>query len=263
MIDIEQISPTAHRIVVMEEFHQADAEQLVDFAKKRNAAGGGGNLLFDATAVAGFTFSAVTVELAHIPTLVKWIYGLDRIAIVSDEEWIRTGSRIESALLPGVSYAVYDKDEAEAARAWIMEETEGPHTGAFHELDIGKPGIAAFELTGRLDRAESERGVAMVRARLEDPDCSKLLIVIRSWHGFDLDAMFSSEVVRGKLDLIGKLDRYAIVGGPDWIHGMVGPINLLLKPDIRAFDLDEQDEALAWLEETAAAKQDRPAMLSD
>ncbi len=263
MIDIEKISDKAHRIVVMEEFHQADAEKLVDFAKERNAAGGGGNLLVDVTSVAGFTLSAVTVELAHIPSLVKWIYGLDRIAIISDEEWIRTGSRLESALLPGVTYEVYDDDEADAARAWIMEEAEGPHTGAFHELDIGKPGIAAFELTGRLDRAESERGVAMVRARLEDPDCSKLMIVISNWHGFDVDAMFSSQVIGGKLDLIGKLDRYAIVGGPGWIHGMVGPIGMLLKPDIRAFDLDDKDEAIEWLEEPAAAAEDRSAILSE
>ncbi len=263
MIDIEQISDKAHRIVVMEEFHQTDAEKLVDFAKQRNAAGGGGNLLFDVTAVAGFTLSAVTIELAHIPSLVKWIYGADRIAIISDEEWIRTGSRLESALLPGVTYEVYDEDEAEAARAWIMEEAEGPHTGAFHELDLGKSDIAAFELTGRLDREESERGVAMVRARLEDPDCSKLMIVISHWHGFDVDAIFSSQVIAGKLDLISKLDRYAIVGGPGWIHGMVGPIGMLLKPDIRAFDLDERDEAIEWLEESVAAAENRSAMLSE
>nr|MDJ0644261.1 STAS/SEC14 domain-containing protein [Erythrobacter sp.] len=247
MIDIEQISENAHRLVVMEEFRQADAERLVEFAKERNAAGGGGNLLADATALTGFSFSAVTVELGHVPSLMKWVYGLDRIAIISDEEWIRTASRLESALLPGVTYEVYDEDEADAARAWILEEQEAPHTGAFHELDLGGSGIAAFEITGRLDREESERGVAMVRARLEDPECSKLMIVITGWHGFDVDAMFSSDVMRGKLDLIGKLDRYAIVGGPDWIRAMVGPIGMLLKPDIRAFDLDERDEALEWL----------------
>lgn len=249
MIDIEHISDSAHRIVVMEEFRQADAQKIVAFAKERNAADGGGNLLVDITAAAGFTLSAVTVELAHVPSLMKWIYGLDRIAIISDEDWIRTASRIESALLPGVTYEVYDEDEADAALAWIREEEGAPHTGAFRELDLDKPGIAAFELAGRLDRAESERGVAMVRARLEDPDCSRLMIVIKNWHGFDIDAIFSSQVMGGKFDLIGKLDRYAIVGGPDWIGSMAGAVGMLFKPEIRAFDLGEQDEALDWLEE--------------
>ncbi|MEL7446362.1 MAG: STAS/SEC14 domain-containing protein, partial [Pseudomonadota bacterium] len=217
MINIKQLSDTAHRMTVMAEFRQDDAQKIVDFAKEQLEEGGGGNLLIDLTSMAGFSLSAVTVELAHIPSLMKWVYGLDRIALISDEEWIRTAARLESALLPGVVYEVYDEDESDAARAWVLEDADSPHTGAFHEIDTGRPSIAAFELTGRLDREESERGIAMVRARLEDPGCSRLMIVIRRWHGFDIDTMFSSEVMRGKLDLIGKLDRYAIVGGPGWI----------------------------------------------
>ena len=122
MIDIEQLSETAHRLVVMADFQQADAERLVAFAKERNQAGGGGNLLIDVTAITGFSFAAVAVELTHVPSLFKWIYGLDRIAIVSDDEWVRTGSRLESALLPGLVYEVYDEDEEDAARAWVLGE---------------------------------------------------------------------------------------------------------------------------------------------
>ncbi len=248
MIDIETISPNAHRIVVMEEFRQADAQKITDFAKDQLAAGATGNLLIDLTAMSGFSFSAVTVELAHLPSILRYAYRLGRIAIISDEDWIRSAARLESALMPGLVYEVYDEDEADAARAWVLEQEEAPHTGAFRELDLGKPGIAVFELTGRLDREESERGIAMVRARLEALDCSKLMIIIRNWHGFDIDAMLSSQVMSGKLELIGKLDRYAIVGGPDWIGGMATAIGKLLNPEIRTFDLDEQDEALEWLE---------------
>ncbi|MEM9500214.1 MAG: STAS/SEC14 domain-containing protein [Pseudomonadota bacterium] len=249
MIDIEQISPNAHRMVVMAEFRQDDAQRIVDFAKEQLEAGSGGNLLIDLTAMAGFSLSAVTVELAHLPSVLRYAYRLDRIAIISDKEWVRSAARFESALMPGLTYEVYDEDEADAARAWVLEENEAPHTGAVRELDIGKPEIAAFELNGRLDREESERGVAMVRARLEEPDCSRLMIVIRGWHGFDVDAMFSSQVMGGKLDLIGKLDRYAIVGGPDWIGGMASVIGAVLKPEIRAFDLDDLDKAMGWLTE--------------
>lgn len=248
MIDIEQISDKAHRIVVMEAFHQADAEQLVKFAKSRKDAGGGGNLLVDLTAMATFTFSAVTVELAHVPSLMEWVYGLDRIAIISDDDWVRSAARLESALLPGVIYQVYDEDEGDAARDWVLEQASAPRTGAIREIDIGRPNIAAYELSGRLDRAEAERCIASVRARLEDPACSRLMIVITNWHGFDPNVLLSSEVIAGKLDLIGKLDRYAIVGGPDWIGNMARVIGTALKPEIRAFDLDEQDQAAVWLE---------------
>ncbi len=257
MIEVEQIAPDAHRIVAMAEFRQDDAQRIVDFAKEQLDSGGGGSLLIDLTSMAGFSFSAITVELAHLPSVLRYAYKLDRIAIISDEDWIRSAARVESALMPGLTYEVYDEDEADTARAWVLGEEDSPHKGAIRELDIGKPEIAVFELNGRLDRDESERGVAMVRARLEAPDCSRLMLIIKGWHGFDVDTMFSSQVMGGKLDLIGKLDRYAIVGGPDWIGGMASVIGALLKPEIRSFDLDEQVEALDWLKgERATSSRD-------
>ncbi|MEO0590331.1 MAG: STAS/SEC14 domain-containing protein [Pseudomonadota bacterium] len=247
MLEIEQLSPKAHRIVAMVEFREEDAHKLVAFAKEQVAAGGGGHVLIDMTALAGFSWSAVTIELAHMGALLKWVYGLDRIAIISDEDWIRTGARLESALLPGVVYEVYDDDEADAALAWVTEEQDNPHTGAFHELDLGNPAIAAFQLAGRLDSAESERGIAMVEARLKDPECSKLMMVIKSWHGFDAELLFDFGLMRSKMHLIDDIDRYAIVGGPSWIGGTAQLMGKLIKPDIRAFDDEEQSEAAAWL----------------
>ncbi|EAQ28589.1 hypothetical protein NAP1_13358 [Erythrobacter sp. NAP1] len=252
MLDIERLAPHAHRIVVMAQFQQDDVKTLLDFVKDQNAsAEKGGHLLIDVTAMAGFSLASVVEELGHMGTFMKYIYGLDRIAIVSDEEWIRTAARLESALLPGVVYEVYDEDEADAARAWIMEEADEPHKGAFHPLYIDAPGIAAFELTGRLDREESERGVALVRASLEDPECSNLMIVIKRWHGFDPDAAISREVMAGKLELMKKIERYAIVGGPAWIRNLASTFSVLVKPEIKSFELDDQDDAIAWLREEA------------
>lgn len=248
MIEIERLSGNAHRMVVIAQFDQSDAEKLVAFARERLDAGGGGNLLIDVTSVSDFTFSAVAIEMAHVPTLVKFIYSLGRIAVISDDAWVRTGARLESALLPGVAYAVYDDDEADAARAWVLGESEGAHTGAVSEIDVGKPGILAFELSGRLDREESERAIALVRKRLDETGSSRFMLVIRNWHGFDLDRLASREVFSGKLEVARKLERYAIVGAPKWVGKYAELTGLFVDGDIKAFDLDRQDEALAWLE---------------
>lgn len=249
MINFEKLSAKAHRIVVIAEFHQSDAQQVVEFAKAQNEAGGGGNLLVDVTSMADFTLSSIIEELVHIPTLLKSLYGFERIAIVSDEKWIRTAARLESALLPGVTYQVYDDDEADAALAWVLEESEEPHSQAFHAIETERQGIAAYVLSGRLDREQSEHGISMVRAALEDPDCSRLMIVIRNWHGFDAETVLSREVVSGKLELMKKLDRYAIVGGPGWIADLVGMVDGALTPHIRAFKAEEETKALDWLSE--------------
>lgn len=130
MIDIERLSPTAHRIVIYGEVTRDDLAAFIDFVKAQDAAEEGGNVLFDFTAMASMPpLSAITLELANIVPLMRWVWRLDRIAVVSDEAWMRAASRIESALLPGVTYAVYDAEESEAARAWVLgegnEEGEG------------------------------------------------------------------------------------------------------------------------------------------
>jgi hypothetical protein len=257
MLNIEELSPRAHRITVMGPFHYEDAERIIAFAKERLEArqggkGGGkagGNLLVDLTALADFTFSAISDQLAHVPTMLQFTYSLDRIAIISDEDWLRSAARLESMLLPGVEYQVYDDDERDAALAWVMEEAQEPHRGAFAEIATDNPSIAAFELSGRLDSAESAHAIAMVEKRLTDPQCRRLLMVITSWHGFDVQLLFDFGLMRSKMHLIDEIDRYAIVGGPDWLGGTAQMMGALVKPEIRAFDLDERDEAMAWLSE--------------
>lgn len=246
MIDIERISPKAHQMLVYGEITADDTRKFVAFAEQQAAAGEGGNLLIDLVSMAGFSWSAIAEELAHVPALMRWLYSLDRIALVSDEDWIRTMARLESALLPGVSYAVYDADEAEAARGWVLEESDRAHAGAVVERDVG-PDVAVIELIGRLDREEAENGLDLVRARLAATGATKLMVVVRKWHGFDPDAALSGKVMQAKLDLLGKLDRYAVVGGPAWLRQMASGFGPLVKPEVRSFALDEEEAALAWL----------------
>ena len=87
----------------------------------------------------------------------------------------------------------------------------------------------------------------MVEERLKNPDCKALMMVIKSWHGFEAELLFDFGLMRSKLGLIDEIERYAIVGGPSWIGGTAQIMGALVKPDIRAFDEDEQDEAVAWL----------------
>lgn len=247
MIDFESIAPKVWRIVAYGEFEQADAEKLVAFVRERQGEGEDGvHVLLDLVSLSKISFSAVSEELANLPMLMRYLYSLDRIAIVSDQEWIRAAARIESALLPGVEYEVYEEDEVETARAWVLGESEHPRGGAVRELDRGDD-IAAFEITGRIDRDEAERIIDLARAKLAAPDCSKLMVVIRKWQGFDADVMTSGKVVPPKLDMIGDIERYAVVGGPDWLRGAARMANGLFGPSMRSFELEEEDAALEWL----------------
>ena len=47
-----------------------------------------------------------------------------RVAVVADQAWIRVGTRIESALLPFISYRVFEPDERDEALAWVFTGIE-------------------------------------------------------------------------------------------------------------------------------------------
>lgn len=67
------------------------------------------------------------IELSGLPRYMKRampLFGkLDRfgrVAVVADQAWVRVGTRLESALLPSISYRVYLPDEREEALAWVQ-----------------------------------------------------------------------------------------------------------------------------------------------
>lgn len=42
-----------------------------------------------------------------------------RVAVVADQAWIRAASRLESAVLPFISYRVFEPQDRDAALAWV------------------------------------------------------------------------------------------------------------------------------------------------
>ena len=43
-----------------------------------------------------------------------------RVAVVADQPWMRFATRLESALLPGISYRTYLPEERDEALAWAL-----------------------------------------------------------------------------------------------------------------------------------------------
>jgi hypothetical protein len=46
-----------------------------------------------------------------------------RVAVVADQAWIRVGTRLESALLPNISYRTYEPQDRGEALAWVNRPT--------------------------------------------------------------------------------------------------------------------------------------------
>lgn len=70
-------------------------------------------------------YSITSLELAELPgyfaraaPLLGKLSRFGRVAVVADQAWLRAGTRLESALLPSISYRVFTPDQRDAALAW-------------------------------------------------------------------------------------------------------------------------------------------------
>ena len=73
-----------------------------------------------------------SLELAAFPTYVARALPLfgklnrfGRVAVVSDQAWIRVGTRIESAMLPFISYRTYEPGQRAQALQWVLTGADG------------------------------------------------------------------------------------------------------------------------------------------
>lgn len=45
---------------------------------------------------------------------------VDRVAVVTDEDWIQNATKVEDAVLPGIDMSAFPKAESERAMAWVL-----------------------------------------------------------------------------------------------------------------------------------------------
>ena len=66
------------------------------------------------------------IEISSLPSYAARAWPLfgklnrfGRVAVVADQAWVRIGTRLESALLPNISYRTYMPDERDEALDWV------------------------------------------------------------------------------------------------------------------------------------------------
>lgn len=66
----------------------------------------------------GIEVTAMPSYMARAMPLFGKLDRFGRVAVVADQAWIRAGTRLESAMLPNISYRVYMPDERNDAFGW-------------------------------------------------------------------------------------------------------------------------------------------------
>lgn len=175
----------------------------------------------------------------------KHFTSFERVAVVTDVDWIEKMVKAFGFALPG-EVRVFDDDDLEDARRWISEPPSRGHLS--FEL-IEDRGVMILQPKGELEAADFERLSAEVDPYIEKADgLNGLMVVAEHFPGWDDFAALSSHV-RFVREHHKKIRRVAIVTADRLVSALPRIASRFVDAEVRAFPIDGRDEALLWVGE--------------
>ncbi len=164
--------------------------------------------------------------------------GFDRLCVVTDEGWIRTGIKAVGWIMPG-AVEVFPLGQEDDARRWLQESL-----GTIHQTDLGG-GILHVQLRGKLDPAaytEEERDLMAFLDRTETP---RLLLDLREFDGWQSLSAIPKHLALVR-DVYQAWDRVAMISDKSW-QKLGERILDKLRGPTEFFGPDQEDAAMTWL----------------
>ena len=124
MITWTSLTPRALKAVVEGRITREDVREAFHRMEALMAGVGKVDLLADVRGQVSIELAAIGEEMRHLSIIGRMLGKMDRVALVADPAWIRAVGRIESHLLPHIDYRVFDRAQAEEARAFVLRHDE-------------------------------------------------------------------------------------------------------------------------------------------
>ncbi|MBK0329089.1 STAS/SEC14 domain-containing protein [Rhodobacteraceae bacterium F11138] len=181
---------------------------------------------------AGAAWADIRLGLRH------WS-GFDRIAVVTDADWIENGIKVMGFAFPG-PVETFEPDELDAARRWLTESL-----GSIHMTPMGED-VLHVQLIGKLDSEAYEHAEDNLDAYVRDHGAFKLLLDLRDFDGWQGLAALGDhfKLVRDHRHIPS---RVAIVGDEAWQKLAQKILRRFISAESRYFDEDQFDAARAFL----------------
>lgn len=66
--------------------------------------------------------SEASQQFRNVGTVLRRAHDVDRVAVVSDSNWIRNSAKVEGAVIPGLDVMAFSPEESETAEKWLRDE---------------------------------------------------------------------------------------------------------------------------------------------
>lgn len=250
---LKQIPAPEHVIALMldgkltgegvEKYHSILEEKLQKHAQV--------GIYVDLTALTDMSANALVEGTKADLELFSHLKQLNRCAFVSDKEWPQTLVTCAQLIFPVLDLKVFPSSQSEEALTWAAGIKDAPvvRHSAIRFMPSNKANVLAFEIDGLITSEEMPDAIKALEDFFAAHDKVRLLNRMKHFGGFDPSILMQSSLISMKLSAMNKLERYAIVGAPNWMRKIVAAINpVFFDIDMQTFSADQEDEAWAWLE---------------
>ncbi|MEL6435228.1 MAG: STAS/SEC14 domain-containing protein, partial [Pseudomonadota bacterium] len=207
------------------------------------------NVLIDLTGFSGMTAEALITDLRYGITHLSELKHYNRIAIITDADWISALVWIENRILRQTDMSCFELDEMDVAKRFIAGEEvpEKAYEPSLLRLASNRPDLIVFELRDKVRTADAHAMFGFLSAAYEMHEKIDLMIIIRDFALPDLSMLFDAETWKAKTGSFSHINKYAVVGGPAYVMSAAQVIGSFLPVDVKTFPLEEMDDAWTWL----------------
>jgi hypothetical protein len=97
----------------------ADLDAVMDVLEGAMARHDKVHVFVETRSIDGLELSGLPGYVGRALPLLGKLHRFGRVAVVANQAWVRAGTRLESAMLPNISYRVYLPEERDEALAWV------------------------------------------------------------------------------------------------------------------------------------------------
>lgn len=120
MLEIIESPDDVIALRVSQKITGEDLEKIMDRLDPLIAGDGKVHVFVETQGISGIEVSGLPAYVSRAWPLFGKLDRFGRVAVVADQAWVRAGTRLESAMLPNISYRTYMPEECDEALAWVI-----------------------------------------------------------------------------------------------------------------------------------------------
>lgn len=103
--------------------------------------------------------------------------------------------------------------------------------------------VYAFVISGQVDDDAAEAMATVMNEAFDRHDKVSMLLDLSAFTGSDWESFLERDVIRSRWRSLSHVERYAVIGAPDYAARMIATMDKLIPVDARAFHAGERDAA--------------------